>query len=72
VVLQPAPGEVRAYNAACTHAGTTVSAPENDVVTCPNHGSKFSTKDGSVINGPAGSPLKEVSVKVDGENIVLA
>lgn len=72
VLLQPAPGEVRAYNAACTHAGTPVSAPENEVMTCPNHGSKFSTKDGSVINGPAGTPLKEVSVKVDGENIVLA
>jgi nitrite reductase/ring-hydroxylating ferredoxin subunit len=52
--------------------GTTVGAPENDAMTCPNHGSKFSANDGSVINGPAGSPLKEVSVKVDGENITLA
>lgn len=64
--------EVKAYNAACTHMGTTVAAPENGVATCPNHGSQFSTTDGSVKKGPATSPLATVNVKVEGEKVVLA
>ena len=73
VVIQPAPGEVRAYNASCTHQGTPVGAPDaNGVMTCPNHNSKFQAKDGSVVNGPATSPLQEVSVKLAGDAIVLA
>jgi Rieske Fe-S protein len=64
--------EVKAYNAACTHMGTTVNAPQNGVATCPNHGSQFSTTDGSVKKGPATSPLPTVNVKVDGNNVVLA
>jgi cytochrome b6-f complex iron-sulfur subunit len=64
--------EVKAYNAACTHMGTTVNAPQNGVATCPNHGSQFSTTDGSVKKGPATSPLPTINVKVDGANVVLA
>jgi cytochrome b6-f complex iron-sulfur subunit len=64
--------DVKAYNAACTHMGTTVDAPQNGVATCPNHGSQFSTTDGSVKKGPATSPLPTVNVKVDGDNVVLA
>jgi Rieske Fe-S protein len=64
--------EVKAYNAACTHMGTTVNAPQNGVATCPNHGSQFSTTDGSVKKGPATAPLPTVNVKVDGDKVVLA
>lgn len=64
--------EVKAYNAACTHMGTTVAAPENGVATCPSHGSQFSTTDGSVKKGPATSPLATINVKVEGEQVVLA
>lgn len=64
--------EAKAYNAACTHMGTTVDAPVDGVATCPNHGSQFSTSDGSVKKGPATSPLATVNVKVDGDQVVLA
>jgi len=72
VIVQPNPGEIKAYNASCTHMGTTVGAPQNGVMTCPNHGSKFRASDGSVVNGPAGSPLKSVAVTVSGDDIKLA
>jgi Rieske Fe-S protein len=64
--------EVKAYNAACTHMGTTIAAPVDGVSTCPNHGSQFSAADGSVKKGPATKALAPVSVKVDGDQIVLA
>jgi nitrite reductase/ring-hydroxylating ferredoxin subunit len=64
--------EVKAYNAACTHMGTIVDAPVDGVSTCPNHGSQFSTTDGSVKKGPATTPLPTINVKVDGDQVVLA
>jgi len=64
--------EVKAYNAACTHMGTPVDAPVDGVSTCPNHGSQFSTEDGSVKKGPATAPLATVDVKVEGDQVVLA
>jgi Rieske Fe-S protein len=64
--------EVKAYNAACTHMGTTVATPVDGVSTCPNHGSQFNTSDGSVKKGPATAPLAAVTVKVNGDQVVLA
>jgi len=72
VLLVRTGDQVKAYNAACTHQGTIVEAPVDGVATCPNHGSEFSTEDGSVKKGPATSPLAEVAVRVDGTNVVLA
>ena len=64
--------EVKAYNAACTHMGTTVDAPVDGIATCPNHGSEFSTTDGSVKKGPATAALATIAVKVEGDQVVLA
>jgi cytochrome b6-f complex iron-sulfur subunit len=64
--------QVKAYNAACTHQGTTVNPPQGTTITCPNHGSQFDSTTGAVKRGPATSPLRAVSVKVDGTNVVLA
>jgi Rieske Fe-S protein len=64
--------EVKAYNAACTHMGTTVDAPADGIATCPNHGSEFSTTDGSVKKGPATAALATIAVKVEGDQVVLA
>ena len=72
VIVQPTAGTFKAYDARCTHMGTTVGAPENGVMTCPNHGSRFNAADGSVVNGPAGSPLKSISIAVNGDSITLA
>jgi nitrite reductase/ring-hydroxylating ferredoxin subunit len=64
--------EVKAYDAKCTHAGTTIGEPQNGVSTCPNHGSQFNTADGSVTKGPAASPLKTIDVTVAGDSITVA
>ena len=71
VVTQPSAGEYKAFTAVCTHAGCTVGSVSNNVIHCPCHFSAFSAEDGSVVNGPATSPLAAKSIKVDGGNIVL-
>jgi Rieske Fe-S protein len=69
VVTQPASGEYKAFTAVCTHQGCTVAQVTDNQITCPCHGSVFSAKDGSVINGPATSPLAAMTAKVDGTNV---
>jgi len=63
---------VKAFGAACPHAGTTVSPPKSGVITCPNHGSQFGATDGSLKKGPATKGLTEVPVKVAGDQVVMA
>lgn len=72
VVTQPSAGEYKAFTAVCTHAGCTVSTVANNVIQCPCHGSQYSAKDGSVIQGPATAPLTSVSVKVSGSTITYS
>lgn len=72
LIVQPAPGEVKAYNAACTHRGTTVNPPADGLITCPNHGSQFDPASGDVRNGPATRPLVEVPVMVESGQVMLA
>jgi Rieske Fe-S protein len=71
VVTQPAAGEFKAFSAVCTHAGCTVDQVANGTIDCPCHGSQFSIKDGSVVSGPAPSPLPAQAIKVTGNNITL-
>jgi Rieske Fe-S protein len=71
VVTQPAAGEFKAFSAICTHAGCTVDRVANGTIDCPCHGSQFSVKDGSVVAGPAPSPLPAQAIKVTGNNITL-
>ncbi len=71
VVTQPAAGDVKAFSAVCTHQGCIVS-DVTDTINCACHLSRFSLEDGSVVDGPAPSPLPEVAVTVDGGEISLA
>jgi nitrite reductase/ring-hydroxylating ferredoxin subunit len=64
--------EVKAFNAACTHQGTIVDAPQDGVATCPNHQSQFDAETGEVLQGPATQPLAELTVQVEGGQVVLA
>jgi Rieske Fe-S protein len=57
--------------AICTHMGCTVDQAANGTIDCPCHGSQFSVKDGSVVAGPAPSPLPAQTIKVTGNNITL-
>jgi len=70
VITQPQAGSFKAFTAVCTHQGCIVNSVADGTIDCPCHGSKFSIKDGSVVNGPATSPLAPVAIKVEGASIV--
>ena len=69
VITQPRTGSFRAFSAICTHEGCIVSSVSSGTINCPCHGSKFSIKDGSVVNGPATTPLAAIAIKVEGTSI---
>ena len=69
VITQPQTGAFRAFSAICTHQGCIVNRISNGTIDCPCHGSKYSIKDGSVVNGPAPRPLTAVEIKVEGTSI---
>lgn len=71
VVTQPTAGSFKAFTAVCTHQGCLVASVANGAISCPCHGSTFSIKDGSVLNGPATEPLKEEKITVTGTTIKL-
>ena len=62
VVTQPQQGEFKGFSAVCTHQGCLVATVADGTINCTCHGSKFSIDDGSVVNGPATSPLGTVAV----------
>jgi nitrite reductase/ring-hydroxylating ferredoxin subunit len=70
VLTQPVAGTFKGFSAVCTHQGCIVDAIANGTIDCPCHGSKFSIKDGSVVNGPAASPLPTVAITVQGTSIL--
>lgn len=72
VVTQPTEGTFKAYTAVCTHNSCTVASVEDGIISCPCHGSQFRAADGSVANGPATRPLKEIPVTVEGSDVVRA
>jgi Rieske Fe-S protein len=72
VVTQPVAGEFHAFSATCTHQGCAVDEIADGTINCPCHGSQFAVGDGSVVAGPAGSPLPERAIRVEGDSIVLA
>ena len=72
VLTQPQAGSFKAFTAVCTHQGCIVNQISNGTIDCPCHGSKFSIKDGSVVNGPATSPLAAIPIKLEGTSIVQA
>jgi len=71
VVTQPVSGDFKAFSAVCTHMGCLVNQISDGTIDCPCHGSQFSIKDGSVVGGPAPSPLAAQAIKVSGERIIL-
>ena len=72
VITQPSAGKFRAFSAVCTHQQCLVDRVANGTIDCPCHGSEFSVKNGSVVSGPAPSPLPEKSITVAGGKITLA
>ena len=72
VITQPHAGTFDAFTAVCTHQGCIATTVSGGTINCPCHGSKFSIANGSVVNGPASSPLAPVSIKVQGTSILQA
>ena len=69
VVTQPADGQFKGFSSICPHQGCPVTEVKNGTINCTCHGSKFSIEDGSVVNGPAKSPLSAIPVSVEGAEI---
>ena len=61
--------EIYALNTACTHLGCTVNATAKGFI-CPCHGSAF-TVGGQVLRGPAERPLPRLTVKEQGDHILI-
>ena len=60
-----------ALNPTCTHQGCPVDFEQDQQnIFCACHGSTYKI-DGSVIKGPASSPLETYDVKVDGDTILV-
>jgi Rieske Fe-S protein len=72
VITEPQSGTFKAFTAVCTHQGCIVNSVSGGTINCPCHGSKFSIANGSVVNGPAPSPLAPVNIEVQGTSIVQA
>jgi Rieske Fe-S protein len=72
VVTQPSAGTFEAFSATCTHAGCLVGSVSGGTIHCPCHGSQFSISDGSVVAGPAPTPLPGVAVRVTDRFVYLA
>lgn len=71
VITQPAQGQFKAFSSICTHASCPVSAVTT-TIDCNCHGSKFALADGSVVSGPATTPLPAKTVKVEGTSVVVS
>ena len=70
VLTQPVKGEFKGFSAVCTHQQCLVTTVSDGLIGCPCHGSAFSITNGSVVAGPAPSPLPAVKVTVQGGEIV--
>lgn len=71
VITQPSQGDFKCFTAVCTHQGCLVDAV-TDTINCPCHGSRYSIEDGSVVGGPAPSPLAAEPIVVTDGAINLA
>jgi cytochrome b6-f complex iron-sulfur subunit len=61
-----------ALSSVCTHLGCQVTYdPNNGNLPCPCHGSVFSTS-GSVLNGPASSPLETYDIAQEGDILTIS
>lgn len=71
IIARTKDGGFLAVSQACTHQGTSVQYDATgNRLHCPDHGSNFKN-DGSVINGPAASPLKAFKVSFDPNTNIL-
>jgi Rieske Fe-S protein len=71
LLSRPTEGEVKAFNAICTHQGCVV-APQEGRFGCPCHNSVFDVNTGDPTEGPATEPLAKFKVTLDGDTILVS
>jgi Rieske Fe-S protein len=69
VITQPSKGTFKAFSAVCTHQGFIVTSVSGGLIMCNHHGSEYSAKTGSVVQGPAPASLAAVGIVVKGTEI---
>lgn len=72
VITQPTSGEFKAFNYLCTHQQCPVSQIQGAKILCACHGSEFSVKDGSVLQGPATAPLAPKTATPKGSRVIIS
>lgn len=72
IVSQPSAGEYKAFSTVCTHQGCQVQVQDSNRIVCPCHGSEFAVADGSVVHGPAESPLASYPVQEKGGKLFVS
>jgi Rieske Fe-S protein len=70
VITQPDAGDFKGFTNICTHMGCPVSNVSGGTINCFCHGSQYSIQDGSVVTGPATSPLAAKPITVKGNDIL--
>ncbi|MET0739984.1 MAG: Rieske (2Fe-2S) protein [Candidatus Nanopelagicales bacterium] len=78
VVTQPSEGTFKAFDATCTHRQCTVNKIVDGAILCPCHFSAFDIETGEPVEnpergrkGPATSALTELTVTLDGADVVV-
>ncbi|OGU13744.1 MAG: hypothetical protein A2X61_06250 [Ignavibacteria bacterium GWB2_35_12] len=73
IIIRKSAGNFLVLSSKCTHEGCMVDDPDTSAktISCPCHGSKYSELDGSVINGPAQSSLKQIPSSFDTATNIL-
>ena len=69
IIARTLTNEFIAVSSICTHQQVTLDfEANNNRFYCSGHGSTFSTT-GTVLNGPAGAPLKQYKTALSGNNL---
>jgi cytochrome b6-f complex iron-sulfur subunit len=72
IVVNTAPGGLRAFSAICTHLGCIVNWDETRrLILCPCHDGLFNPSTGAVISGPPPSPLPQLELTVEGDAVYV-
>lgn len=71
-VTQPNPGEFRAFDARCTHAGCAVTDVVSGEILCPCHGARYNSDTGAVVAGPAPRALGKITITQVGDELEVS
>jgi nitrite reductase/ring-hydroxylating ferredoxin subunit len=67
-------GHLYGFEDTCTHRGCSLAKGrlEGTTLTCACHGSQFDVTSGAVLRGPAAQPVRSRSVRIAGDDLVVA